>query len=96
MTVALDILNKQYTKHGAVRSDVVFATDDECWVREHFMENYLAESKRLQFTTYGFAIPHLGQHVDPDGALHQMCEHKVIEIGDLLSGKDIAEVFGRL
>ena len=96
MTVALDILRTQHEKYGAVKSDVVFATDDECQVQAKFMEDYLAESERLQFTTYGFAIPHLGGRVSRTGALHQMCQHKVFEISDLLSGKQISEVFGKL
>lgn len=94
MTVALDLLVHQHSKFGEVKSDVVFVTDDECHVNNDFMEKYLKESARLQFTTYGMAItPRIpSEH----GALAQMSEGKVFHIRDLLSGEEIREVFRKI
>lgn len=94
MEIALGLVREQYARNGAVKSDVVFATDDECRVDPKFMDEYLKEAKRLQFTTYGFAIT--TSPPNPEGALAQMSERKVFHIRDVLSGKEIKEVFRAL
>lgn len=94
MNEALEILRSQFSKLGHVKSDIVFCTDDQCYVDAKFMHEFLAESERLQFTTYGIAITHHAP--EADGALATMSEGKVVQVKDLLSGEDVREIFRQL
>lgn len=91
MEVSLDILRRQHASSGAVRADVVFLTDDECYVRDTFMQEYLDEMHRMQATTWGISA---AGRVTRGGALDQMCEGKTCVVRDFLSGEDVRKVFG--
>lgn len=90
MKVSLDILRGQFSRTGAVRADVVFITDDECYVRDAFMEEYLGEMHRMQATTWGISA---AGGIRKGGALDQMCEGKTCQVKDFLSGEDVRHVF---
>lgn len=86
MGVALGILVDEHNATGTTRADVVFATDDECFVSEPFMAHYLSEMHRLGARTYGFQMD--GQMLNHQGPLMAMCEGRVTSIEDLRSGRD--------
>jgi hypothetical protein len=69
---------------------VVFVTDGECGVQQAFMDEYLAEMKRMESTTWGIDVSGGQMHY---GTLNTMTEGKVATIKDLLSGNDVRGVF---
>jgi uncharacterized protein with von Willebrand factor type A (vWA) domain len=85
MTRAREILHSEFDANGFTRADVVFCTDDECYVDSEFMEDYLESMHRMQATTWGIAV---GYAPNPQGALYQMCEDKVIHVSDLFDQRD--------
>jgi hypothetical protein len=68
----------------------VFVTDDECRVRDEFMEEYLGEAEKMQFTTWGISVSGGERR---KGALDTMTEGKVATIKSFLSGEDIRNIF---
>jgi uncharacterized protein with von Willebrand factor type A (vWA) domain len=93
MTEALRILTREHAATGKVTADVVMVTDGECRVGDDFMENYLAELKRMSATTWGIDISGVRT---PGGALEVMTEGKVATIEDLRSGQNIRQLFRSL
>lgn len=91
MAEALRILQEEHAATGCVRADVVFMTDDECYVREPFMKSYLDEMERMDATTWGISAT--GQPVDPNGPLGTMCQGKTATVRDFQTGRDVAMVF---
>jgi uncharacterized protein with von Willebrand factor type A (vWA) domain len=90
MKVCLDLLHKEFAATGCVRGDHVFVTDDECRVRDEFMEEYLGEAEKMQFTTWGISVSGGERR---KGALDTMTEGKVATIKSFLSGEDIRNIF---
>lgn len=90
MKVCLELLQKEFKANGMVRGDHVFVTDDECRVRDDFMETYLEEAEKMQFTTWGISVSGGDRR---KGALDTMTEGKVATIKDFLSGDDIRSIF---
>lgn len=90
MKVCLDLLHKEFSANGCVRGDHVFVTDDECRVREDFMQEYLDDAEKMQFTTWGISVSGGERR---KGALDTMSEGKVATIKDFLSGEDIRHLF---
>lgn len=86
MTRALELLREEFDATGRTSADVVFATDDECYVPTDFMAGYLAEMKRMKARTWGVNV---AGYARADGALAQMCEGRVMTVEDLTSGRDI-------
>jgi uncharacterized protein with von Willebrand factor type A (vWA) domain len=91
MKGALGVLQEEFAKTGGVRADVVFVTDDECWVDETFMTHYLDEMHRMDATTWGISVT--GHQPSKDGALSKMCEGKTATVKDFASGGDVRDVF---
>lgn len=91
MKEALEILQDEFAKHGGVKADVVFMTDDECWVREEFMEEYLSEMERMSAATWGISAT--GVRPSKGGALDTMCQGRTCAVSDFLSGNDVRSVF---
>lgn len=94
MKVSLEILQKEHLATGAVKADVVFMTDDECAVPHQFMDEYLSEAERMQFTTFGISVS--GNPISKYGALSMMSEGKVLSIKDFYSGEEIRDIFRAL
>lgn len=90
MKQALELLGKEHAATGKVSADVVFVTDDECWVTEEFMTQYLDEMHRVQSTTWGVSVSGADRR---EGALDTMTEGKVAVIKDFFSGDDIRGIF---
>jgi uncharacterized protein with von Willebrand factor type A (vWA) domain len=86
MTKALEVLSTEVMESGRTRADVVFATDDECWVDPSFMELYLEGMREMHTRTWGLMV---GDQVCPTGPLMQMSEGRVLTVRDLTSGRDI-------
>jgi hypothetical protein len=69
---------------------VVFVTDDECYVDDAFMKEYLEEMENMKATTWGISVA--GGSVR-EGALNTMCAGKVATIKDITSGEDVRGMF---
>lgn len=90
MKEAQKLLVDEFTRTGSIRSDVVFVTDDECWVDDAYMEEYLDNMHKMSGTTWGISVSGADRR---DGALMRMTESKVAVIKDFLSGGDIRGIF---
>lgn len=88
MRAALEVLTTEFATTNYARSDVVFATDDECGVPDGFMATYLAEMDRMSARTWGIAFARYDEH----GPLFRMCEGRVASIKDLTSGHDVRDM----
>lgn len=97
LTVALDKLVAEYNAKGAIDADIVFITDGQCGVQPDWLENFVSECKRIDATVWGILIDDprwndgLNKQMEP---LHTICQGKVATVKDILSGKDISEMFG--
>lgn len=89
MKKARDLLMDEFRRTGNVRADVVFVTDDECWVTDDWMEEYLASMHKMDATTWAIACAGSRR----DGPIMRMSEGKVALIKDFLSGDEIRSVF---
>jgi uncharacterized protein with von Willebrand factor type A (vWA) domain len=90
MAEALAVLADEFARTGRTRADVVFATDDECEVRDEFMDYYLSEMKRLGARTYGLAMN--GCTPCTDGPLATMSAGRMATVTDLRSGRDVRDM----
>lgn len=91
MKQALKILDEEFGRTGQVRADVVFLTDDECWVDSEFMEHYLDEMKRMDATTWGVGVDH--RPPSQGGPLDQMSEGKMKHITEFTGGEEARDMF---
>lgn len=91
MREALAILQDEHARTGGVKADVVFMTDDECWVRDEFMEEYVSEMHRMDSATWGISAT--GVRPSKGGALDTMCEGRTCAVSDFLSGNDVRTIF---
>jgi uncharacterized protein with von Willebrand factor type A (vWA) domain len=91
MMQALEVLRTEVMESGRTRADVVFATDDECWVNPPVMEAYLAGMREVHARTWGLMV---GEAAAPDGPLSQMSEGRVLTVKDLTSGQDVRSLLG--
>jgi uncharacterized protein with von Willebrand factor type A (vWA) domain len=55
LTRAMEIV-EEYEKGGKDRPDIVFITDDECDVHDHFIESWRKLKERAAMTVYGITI----------------------------------------
>lgn len=92
MKQALGFLQDDHAKNGEVKADIVFVTDDECYVDQTFMDEYLSEMDRMQASTWGISVAG-GRGGPREGALNSMTKGHVAQIKDLTSGEDIRDIF---
>lgn len=90
MKQAMGLLQTEHSATGRVKADVVFVTDDECWVTEDFMQEYLDFMHKVQSTTWGISVSGADRR---EGALNTMTEGKVATIKDFFTGEDIRHIF---
>lgn len=87
---AIDIMNSEHQRTGAIKSDIVFATDGMCSVSDEWLKQFKAEQKRLGFTVWGINI---GGN-SGDEPLRTICDGRVATIQSLHSGENIRDIFG--
>lgn len=87
---AIDKLDVQFRANGAVKGDIVFATDGQCGVPQSFLDKLAEEKERMGFRVFGIAI---GGEVDSE-PLNTICDGRVFRIKDLITGNDIRDIFG--
>lgn len=93
MAKVTEILREEFAATGHTTADVVFATDDECYVRPEFMADYLAQMREMGARTWGLAV---GCDPAPAGPLWQMSEGRVFSVEDVASGDDLRPVLAGL
>ncbi len=86
---ALDILRQEHAATGAVKADVVFATDGECGVDSKWLENFKAEQERISFRVYGIAIE-ANPKTEP---FYEICDGRTCQVKDLVTGENIRDIF---
>lgn len=86
----VEFLEAEHKKTGAIKSDIVFATDGECDVSDPWFTNFKAAQKRLDFRVWGI---NLGDPAEEDSAFYRICDGKIATVRDLTSGKDLAPIF---
>jgi uncharacterized protein with von Willebrand factor type A (vWA) domain len=91
LSLALDHLRTEFDHDGAVDADIVFATDGQCGVPEHWKQTFLAEMERIDAKMWGISIGGSRQ----DQPMFDLCEGRVATIADVLTstGDDIREIF---
>jgi len=90
LNVALERLQEEHATKGAIKADIVFATDGMCGVPEDWLAKFKEEQKRLDFKCYGISI---GGHAE-DEPLNTICDGRVLTVQKLTSGDDVRRVFG--
>jgi uncharacterized protein with von Willebrand factor type A (vWA) domain len=90
LNAALKILNEEYSATGALKSDIVFATDGACSVSTHWMEHFDKERERLSFKCWGVSI---GASNIKDEPLFTICKGQVVTVQDLTSGDQVRDIF---
>lgn len=56
LTLAMDILEDQFSSEHKAKGDIVFITDDECKVSTDWMRSFQARKERLNFRVFGLAV----------------------------------------
>lgn len=90
LSIALDYMKEEFESAGAVKADVVFATDGACGVDETWLKDFKSEQERMKFMVWGISIG--GMYGDEP--LGTICDKRVFEIRDLANGDDIRQVLG--
>jgi uncharacterized protein with von Willebrand factor type A (vWA) domain len=90
MQLSMDLLKAEHAATGRVSADVVFVTDDECYVTDDFMTEYLDTMHKVGSTTWGISVSGADRR---EGALDTMTEGKVAVIADFYSGNEIRDMF---
>lgn len=89
LSQAIDKLDSEYRANGKIKGDIVFCTDGECGVPPVFLEKLAEEKERLGFRIFGIAID-CNPEAEP---LKTICDGRVWTVKDLISGKDIGNIF---
>lgn len=89
---AIDKLDEQFRKNGAVKGDIVFATDGQCGVPQSFLDKLAEEKERMGFRVFGIAI---GGEPSSE-PLNTICDGRVFKIKDMITGGDIRDIFGSI
>lgn len=91
-SVALDILQEQNNKDGAVNGDIVFLTDGECGVSPNFISDFKMEQHRLGFEVFGIAV----QTNPKSEPMYTLCDQQVIDLKQLTDVNDMRPLFSRI
>lgn len=89
LSVALDRLEDDFANRGAIKADIVFATDGMCGVTPEWLEAFKERQKVLGFKVYGISI---GGHPD-DEPLKTICDGRVCPVQRIASGEDVRGIF---
>lgn len=94
LSVALALLEDEHKAFGAVKADIVFATDGHAPISDTFMQTFKARQKALDFKVWGINIAAGGKNECMGEPLWSLCDGKVASIKGLATGGDIRNVFG--
>jgi len=92
LTHALTILQEQHERFGAVKADIVFATDGMCSVDDQWLTEFKKEQDRLGFQVWGVNIGGSAR----DEPMWTICDQQVATIKSLTSGESVREIFNSL
>lgn len=90
---AMKILEKEHAEFGAVRHDIVFATDGHAAVSPKFMEDLKVLQKRLDVTIWGVNVAAGKKNETRLEPLNEICDGRVATVHSLLHAKDMKSVF---
>lgn len=90
MEQARVLLGEEFERTGHTTADVVFVTDDECLVSAAAMARYRADMAEMGARTWGLMV---GDYVNENGPLWQMCDGHVLTVTDLTSGRDVRSLW---
>lgn len=86
---SLDLLREEHSKTGAVKADIVFATDGECGVQDQWLKDFKSEQERMAFRVYGVII---GGSPESE-PLKTIADGRVLTVKNLTSGDDLRDIF---
>ena len=92
LSEALSILQKEHDKTGAIKSDIVFATDGQAGVDPQWLEDFKKEQERLGFTVWGITIG--GE--PRDEPINKICDGRVATIKSLTDGESVRTIFNNV
>lgn len=92
LSAALDILQEEYDKYGCVQGDIVFITDGQCGVDDEWFAAFKKKQTELGFRVFGVAI----ECARTSSPLYEICDGRVITVRDILTGRDVVEIFGSI
>lgn len=93
---AIEILKRENAEFGALRSDIIFATDGWCGVTDEFKKEWAELRRKLEFKMYGILIDNpegvhdMQIHPEP---LKELSENRVATIKSIVTGNDAKDVF---
>lgn len=88
---ALEQLQAEHDRYGAVKGDIVFVTDGYCGVDDAWLKKFKEEQDRLGFRVFGVVIG--GSAAEP---LLTICDGRVATVNDLMSGEDVRHLFNSI
>lgn len=71
MTMATDVLERQYNADGTMKGDIVFITDDDCAVSSTWMRKFIERKDKLGFRVFGIQV---GAKVRANGPLSKISD----------------------
>lgn len=86
---AIDKLTKQFDNEGKIKGDIVFCTDGQAGVPDEFLKKLAEERDRTGFRIFGIVLGGEPQS-EP---INTICDGRVFTVKDLISGKDISNIF---
>lgn len=91
LNTAVRMLEEEYANRGAIRADIVFATDGFAPVSDKWKKEFESAKKKLDFKVWGINI---GGRVQ-DEPMHWICDGKVVAVKKLvdLGGSDVHQIF---
>lgn len=89
LNLALDLLDEEHKRTGALKSDIVFVSDGEAGVSRQWMERWEAERSRLDFTCWGVNLDN-DWRSQPQ---YSICAGQVATVHSLLNGNDVRHIF---
>lgn len=87
---AVAILNEEFESEGRTKSDIVFATDGMCGIRDDWFEEFKKAQKKIGFKVWGINIG--GSRTDEPMA--KICDGTVASISSISNGENVREIFG--
>lgn len=91
---AQEILKREHAEFGAVRSDIVFATDGQAPISRQFMEAFKELQRKLEVRVWGIAIAEKGSFSEVQKEpLNELCDGKVATIKTIVDGTDLKDMF---
>jgi uncharacterized protein with von Willebrand factor type A (vWA) domain len=93
LSIALQKMEEDFQKRGAVKADIVFVTDGICGVPNDWLENFCERRDELGFKVWSICI---GGDYNSEPLTTISGDIKPRTIGDFVSPQEVGDIFGGL